>query len=321
MCLVINLKSEANVVWSGVKLIFAFFIDMLTCSTINLCWEYVTMWCHFDFINWVLFNLPYPYIYKYMDIKKILPVFYFHKNEKTFPMDCEKYITKCRLCFGDKNKYEIIASNDKLTTTNIDKFEYFGSKSSLDDKWTLQVVDNNFSDNLIDDAPIYIKEHIRDDGNIEIYVILFFHCSGGYKIFNRTAGYHDADIEHVTILTNKNYEIIKVYFGAHRSKDGMWVDKKDITFENGRPVVYCALNSHAFYPKPITYHRIYFFANDICGKHVKWDATNITLLDSQDWFNYGGFWGNFSVNSMKKKSWFNNETTISTTYFKRLFHI
>ena len=87
-------------------------------------------------------------------------------------------------------------------------------------------------------------------------------------------GYHDWDCERITVLYDpKNLTPQWVYYGAHSRGQGVWVSWEAAPkTRDGALVAYVALNSHAMYPTPCTYLRIFGLANDYCsrrGVHVR----------------------------------------------------
>lgn len=81
----------------------------------------------------------------------------------------------------------------------------------------------------------------------------------------KCCGYHEGDSEKIIFLTRNN-TIYYVYFKAHELGQGMWLSwaqcEKDM---DGNLIAYVARGSHAFYPRPETYIRIFGFANDQCS--------------------------------------------------------
>ncbi len=85
-------------------------------------------------------------------------------------------------------------------------------------------------------------------------------------------GYHEYDVERLTVLF-QDRRPVWVYYGAHSRGQGQWVAWGDAPkTEDGALVAYVALNSHALYPEPATYWRVFGLANDRCsrrGKHLR----------------------------------------------------
>ena len=94
--------------------------------------------------------------------------------------------------------------------------------------------------NNVSSAPVYA--YYRDfDTFFEIRYLFFYGYNGAYNIlhfFNYLDvkyGEHDGDIEHITIRFWKRDGLLpkqgmsnlgRIYYGAHTSLEGMWVDRK-----------------------------------------------------------------------------------------------
>ena len=104
---------------------------------------------------------------------------------------------------------------------------------------------------------------------------------------NSYLGFHEHDIEHVSIYSWTGVPVM-VYFSAHGRGQGMWKQwdkcEKD---KDGRLVVYIARNSHACYPEPKTYWRVFGLANDECSSKGK-QVTPTTFYKSFDWCSPNG---------------------------------
>lgn len=77
-------------------------------------------------------------------------------------------------------------------------------------------------------------------------------------------GYHKGDIESIFFLVDDE-EVQWVYFKAHARGQGVWVAINDCEIDLQGLHVYVARGSHAFYPEPKTYWRIFGLANDTCS--------------------------------------------------------
>lgn len=79
-------------------------------------------------------------------------------------------------------------------------------------------------------------------------------------------GYHEGDVEKIILLDDDTGKTHYVYFKAHGRGEGMWMDYDDCEKnDNNDLIVYVARGSHAFYPHPEVYWRIFGFANDLCS--------------------------------------------------------
>jgi hypothetical protein len=64
---------------------------------------------------------------------------------------------------------------------------------------------------------------------------------------------HEGDWENVTLRLNEDLSAVEsIYLSSHGY--GSWLPASAVEFRNGRPYVYSALNSHAFYAKDIGFH-------------------------------------------------------------------
>jgi hypothetical protein len=156
-----------------------------------------------------------------------------------------------------------------------------------------------------------------EDKTAHIYIFIYPY-NGPYNILGFKAGEHQGDVEHVTVIFNDvTKKIEKVYFSAHGSKDGLWVENSDLEFDDGRLVIYSAKHSHACYPKSGMYPRIGCLANDYTEKGMKWHGTVIDIDGDTVWnSNYIALG---EIYPPKFKGWWVEEDTYSTGYFRRIF--
>ena len=58
-----------------------------------------------------------------------------------------------------------------------------------------------------------------------------------------------------------------VWYNAHRARDGAWLPAEAVDREpsTGRLRMYVALHGHGTYPRPCTFMRAFFMANDRCS--------------------------------------------------------
>lgn len=101
-------------------------------------------------------------------------------------------------------------------------------------------------------------------------------------------GYHEHDIEYITVLRT-NEKIHEVFFSAHSSREGSWVQWEDCeTTPDGGLIAYVSRNSHAHYPHAGTHWRIFGVANDICsssGKQVRFPVDQMNRAYSHTFPN------------------------------------
>ena len=158
----------------------------------------------------------------------------------------------------------------------------------------------------------------------QIAFVLFYSKDDGKDVCCfRGIDHHPADIEHVTIEINNNYQLLRMYFGSHGKADGLWVDADNIVYENSssrqNPCVYISLGKHGMYPEPKTYHRILFFGNDCCEEGIRWKPKQYTAVTDQQWAQYKGYMGDYNVTGMADKGWWNGEVEMSSNFWKRMF--
>lgn len=110
---------------------------------------------------------------------------------------------------------------------------------------------------------------------------------------NESLGYHDIDVEWIVILHDIVSDLPKYVFTSGHAQEGIWTEFQKCKLDNGRLVVYVALNSHRHSIQAKTYWRIFGFANDYTsnnGKHINmslvedqslsYDTTNREVLDT-----------------------------------------
>lgn len=113
---------------------------------------------------------------------------------------------------------------------------------------------------------------------------------------------HPGDIEHITILINKSdQKINRIFYSAHGKAKGSRIPSDKIEYDGGRPVVYVSKNSHALYWKPGVYLRVWFLANDYCGRHTIWEPKSLPIDQDEPWTQYR-FHG---VKPLSRRVWLN----------------
>ncbi|KAK9841890.1 hypothetical protein WJX84_003102 [Apatococcus fuscideae] len=125
-------------------------------------------------------------------------------------------------------------------------------------------------------VPVYanVKEVCRPDGPveaIEINYLTFYAHNGTYDVGYMglfKVGSHDGDWEHCTVrLDGQTGALQGVWYNAHRARDGCWLPAgvADREASTGRPRMYVALHGHGTYPRPASFMRAFFMANDRCS--------------------------------------------------------
>jgi len=146
------------------------------------------------------------------------------------------------------------------------------------------------------DVPVYMNERPRPDGTLDLVFYVFF-------AFNdSTYGKHSADWEHVTVnVCRERKRVLRVYFAAHGS-EGRWYRPDELRFVGNRVVVFCALDTHAMYPRSGRIKRFCGLLNDECEMAICWKPKQILPAICPDrqkelrspttgWCWYKGFMG------------------------------
>lgn len=141
------------------------------------------------------------------------------------------------------------------------------------------------------DRPIYYHwKELEYNGQKwdALYYVLFYNYNPGYKVFGKITGFHEADVEKIVVLHNKETkEPTWVYFGAHGMGQGVWLEYNKCNFDSeGKLCVYVSPSSHGFYPQAKRYLRICCVANDVCdeqGEQWKPLPSDFEPSDKQVW--------------------------------------
>lgn len=101
-----------------------------------------------------------------------------------------------------------------------------------------------------------------------LFLVLFYECNPGYKVFGKIAGFHEADVEKLVVLYSKETkQPTWIYFGAHGRGQGTWMEYKNCNFTtDGELRAFVSPTSHGFYPQLKRYWRVCFAANDVCDE-------------------------------------------------------
>jgi hypothetical protein len=242
-------------------------------------------------------------------VQKYKPIIIFHPNEKYFPSSMEYMIQNASLY----NKGELVSKIGKIT---IEQMETNAGTN-------LKIDSNHYSGQLtkenMDGIPIYVKVK-ENDKYYEITYIVYFMYNYGYNICGKLVGDHDSDLEHISVLINKeSLDMIAIYYSYH--SEGLWVYKKNVPMKNGHPIVWCAKDSHAFYPYSKPHFRVFCFANDYMGKGIEWEPKLVIDVDSEKpaWMKYLGQLSMNGIDNIPLKSWYRNfEEKISSNMCRDL---
>jgi len=230
-------------------------------------------------------------------LNKFKPSIYLHTEETIEPMSFDDYIKNSELLInGIKtiNKGKIkLPLPENLNKQNFKCLNFLG-ESKLPDQ------------NNINNIPLYGKVNEIDDKYIDIIYMLFFPINTGYNICCNNFGFHSADLECIILRINKRFELINnIYLSAHGDLECQNFNYKNIYYTNNNtlrisPLIFCALGSHALYPKSKTYIRILGFANDKTNKGILWSPKNIINIDSRN--DILSYIGNLGLDKNKEPS-------------------
>jgi len=227
-------------------------------------------------------------------MEKFAPVIYFHPEEKYFPVSADFMLQNSTL--KDFNTEQVIVHPTNRDLYNI--AEKYSFNPMGNGEIILSIDKLIFKGEMpISNVPVYaIKRTINS--MIYITYVLLFAYNGAYDILGvKEAGQHPGDIEHYTVELDLNENLKRVHFGAHGNLEGRTVDAKNVFFENGKIVVYSALNGHGLYPQKGYAFRIAGLANDYLDSGVRWEPkveeiygrTNPNFnIDTMGWTVYNG---------------------------------
>jgi|AACY02.16.fsa_nt_gi Plant protein of unknown function (DUF946). len=241
-------------------------------------------------------------------IYRYRPVVFLHSKEIYYPSSIE-YILQNSSIYH--NNYRIPKQPTKENLLKIE--DEYGLPLHIDiydTCWRGQSEVNN--------VPMYVHIYETDKYIVGQYVFIYPY-NGPFKICCKEYGSHQFDLEHISTFINKETEEIdKIYFGAHKHYDGELVDKENIEFILGRPVVYSALHSHGCYWKRGTFNRVCLLANDKTNRGCRWDTSRLELLtEHTKWNNFRGKIG--AERTAKYHDWYDNEEEESANCCSRIF--
>jgi hypothetical protein len=257
-------------------------------------------------------------------IKEYSPVVFLSKKENYFPCSIEYYLKYSKAHIEGKVYEEGTFNKDNIPLDASITFDI------NEEKWEGEKGDS------LEEIPYYVRFLEKEDTYELIYHFLYAY-NGGYQVCHLPCekckeGSHQADIEHITIVIDKEtYEnyleaseskhqaIKQVYFAAHGSKQGLWVNRSDLYYYDGKIAVFSSFNSHASYPEPGIYWRCLGAINDYTEEGIKWKSKNVILVsDDDNWCIFQGRMGYpAEVSPMAEKDWWNGESGKSIGFWKR----
>lgn len=251
------------------------------------------------------------------------PVVYLDSDEEYYPCSIEYFFSHSTYYRDNQPLY----AKGQITPTTLPESAKPGDALIVDRDFY------NGTENLIE-VPIYAypRDVVLEDGSevVQISYCFIYTYNGPKYIFGCIpVGAHQGDVEHVTVELKKNscsetgvksYEITRVYFGAHKSDDGLWVAREDCEYtRRGQLVVYSAAGSHASYPHARDYIRCVGCADDYTNGGVRWNGPLVVIDSFTEWNNWPGHLG--SEPTPGHHGWWHYENETSTNWFRRTFCI
>jgi hypothetical protein len=202
-------------------------------------------------------------------INRYTPVIWLHKDEKYFPCSVDWLLEHSKLIDFNRG-FDIAPPVTQLDLYNIAK--QYNFQRAADGEVVLSFTPDLYKGQVpLSKVPCYALVRETADA-IYISYIFVFAYNGEYSILGLgVAGMHPGDIEHITVEVNKaTNQLSRVFFSAHGTKDGRWVQAEDVEFMDNKIVAYCALNGHGMYPHNGTVFRLGGVINDYLGQGTLW---------------------------------------------------
>jgi hypothetical protein len=260
-------------------------------------------------------------------IQRFAPVIRFHIDEQYLLANIPWYLQRVRMRFDvGRGLDDQILNKGSVTTTSLISQKNQGQVSGLSTNpsdFFLEQTDVSGGDDLdryrqetrkgTGPASWISYAHVKPapiDTNPDMYDIqyIFFYAYNGDLLKTRVESAHEADMEHITVRVKNDLKTVyQIYYAAHDS-EGKWYDRQtDIGIQDGysvtndgRPIVYSAINSHARYPWAGRQNRGIELPDDATSDGgVEWDSRqNVVNLGEKtyprkgmEWLQYSGHWG------------------------------
>lgn len=265
------------------------------------------------------------------------PVFHLHPREEYFPSSAEDMLAHASLWYdgGEEGSVCVLPVGGVTVETLLDP-QSPHPRPTASWQWRLKGEEGaeGGEREAIASVPVYAHV-VRTPEAIAITYVTMYPFNGSYAICCglTRAGDHQADVEHLTVYLDPAGEnVTHVYFAAHRMRDGVYVDRNDLSFAHGsrgkRVNAYVAKAGHGLYPSPARWCRVWGCANDLTGQGgVVWDPENIVVITetSPPWMMYRGQWGSHHdlphgfTSGPAFQGWWAGEHPVSRSCFKRAF--
>lgn len=211
-------------------------------------------------------------------IDKWSPIVYLHPEEKYFPCSVDWLNANSVLIDHNTQPPTIIQPVSNTALYNVSSKYNFERRVSGDivQSFTSELYPGQIP---INQVPIYALVRSLND-KLYITYVFFYAKNGEYSILGLSnAGQHPADIEHITVeLNSDGSQLLRVLYSAHAPKDARWVKAENVPTEDGKIVVYSAVNGHGLYPSEGTVFRLFGLTNDYTEKGTKWEPRPILVF-------------------------------------------
>lgn len=228
-------------------------------------------------------------------VKAHAPILMFHEKEQWYPMEIPQYVSECKI---------IVPNQPDMNTDSWAEWVAL-TPGNIQEQSSLRPI--NFPKPLPFDPahPIYYTVYKPTPG--EMYITYyFFYADNPSSTFlcGCAVPYtsHLADIEHVQVHLQSGV-FKRMYFSKHGG--GNWVSAEKLSKnDQGRPIVYIGLGSHASYETNGFYGfhcRFGMFVPDKTSeKGIVSESTNVIPIDGA--LLYRGTYGDGSVSGFPTKS-------------------
>lgn len=227
-------------------------------------------------------------------LQKYSPIIYFHSAEKYFPASADFLIKNSTLKnFKDNTVIESPTNRQLYQFAKDMSFNIVGDGSIVLGFTT----DIHKGEVPLKNIPIYGVYRKVDNVDYLTYAFLLPY-NGEYNILNlENAGHHPGDLETYTVKLKPDGSIDQVFYASHGNLDGLVLDTKDVPMENGKLVMFSALNGHGLFPYEGTVFRMGGLANDYLEKGFRWEPKVSELFpkssplfnpDTMGWSVYNG---------------------------------
>ncbi|HNU35347.1 MAG TPA: hypothetical protein PKJ15_02015 [Methanomassiliicoccales archaeon] len=210
------------------------------------------------------------------------PQYFFHGDEKLYPVDIETYVTLCDLNMTVGSSHILV--DGSMTASEL---TYYSTSHYLDNR-----LGNNSNDGIVDyyqenkdtlGYSVYCRVQYSGPNTILQYWTFYYFNDGN---LNR----HEGDWEMTQVILNASLEPVSTTFSQHES--GVTAQWSDVEKDGDHYKVYVARGSHANYYR--SYSGALGLANDECGDDKKLtsdDYSMIMLSGSETWLTFMGRWG------------------------------